>query len=468
MNILLTCAVLIVPGILPAVVIAGRRPVTPFLVPLATALMAGVAVLAMFVTDGSLVSWFAVVAAAVNLLALAALLKGTRLRRGDSSERYPWITFLVVLVAVLWPLAVLRVPVIGYDAQAIWLLHAAMVFGGHNTLVADMTNPSYLFSNPDYPPLSPGLAAVVYVTQGRVDYHLGVAAIAGLNACTLGVVGTGVMEAVQGRTRTLRWGANLLLVAFLCGAIYGVAGQYAVDGYADLLWAGAAVGATLYGLVLSPSRGHFAVACVCLAVAALTKNEGFVTSVIIACLIATRMFTCRPQRARVWLRMAALGAALAPTVGWIIAVRSRGLSNSFLGSSPESTLTRLSATTVGMWGQLHLVVAALCVLLLGALLLRSHRVGFGLANPAWLWAVAVLSTLAVAATYVFGSYEIHWWLASSVNRTTIFANSLLLTDMAVWAVVAMQGVDQPAWPNPVGSANARLEAADLSSTLTGP
>jgi hypothetical protein len=115
-----------------------------------------------------------------------------------------------------------------------------------------------------------------------------------------------------------------------------------------------------------------------------------------------------------------------------------------------------------------LVVAALCVLLLGALLLRSHRVGLGLANPARLWAVAVLSTLAIAATYIFGSYEIHWWVGSSVNRTTIFANSLLLTDMAVWAVVAMQGVDQPAWPNPVASANGRLEAADLSSTLTGP
>ena len=175
MNILLTCAVLIVPGILPAVVIAGQRPVTPFLVPLATALMAGVAVLAMFVTAGSLMPWFAVVAVAVNLLALAALLKGAWLRRADSSERYPWVTFLVVLVAVLWPLAVLRIPVIGHDAQAIWLLHAAMVFGGHNTLVADMTNPSYLFSNPDYPPLYPGLTALVYATQGRVDYHLGVA-----------------------------------------------------------------------------------------------------------------------------------------------------------------------------------------------------------------------------------------------------------------------------------------------------
>jgi hypothetical protein len=408
------------------------------------------------------------VALTVNLLALAALLKGAWLRPGDSSGRYPWVTFLVLLVAVVWPLVVLRVPVIGYDAQAIWLLHAAMVFGGHNTLVADMTNRSYLFSNPDYPPLYPGLAALVYATQGRLDYHLGVAAIAVLNACTLGVVGTGVMEAVERRTRALRWGAILLMVAFLCGAIYGVAGQFAINGYADLLWAGAAVGATLYGLVLSPSRRHFVVACLCIAVAALAKNEGFVTSVIVACLIGARMFTCRPQGVRIWLRMAALGAALAPTVAWIIAVRSKGLSDAYLGSSAESTLTRLSAATVGMWGQLHLVLAALSVLLLGALLLRSHRVGFGLANPAWLWAVAVLSTLAIAATYVLGSYEIHWWLGSSVNRTTIFANALLLTDMAVWAVVAIQGVDQPAWPNPEASAKSRLEAADLSSALARP
>jgi hypothetical protein len=443
MNILLTCAALIVPGILPAVVIAGRRPVTPFLVPLTTALIAGVAVLAMFVTAGSLVLWFSIVAVAVNLLATAALLKGPWPRQDDSSGRYPWVIFLVVLIAVLWPLSVLGTPVIGSDAQAIWLLHAAMVFGGHNTLVADMTNPSYHFSNPDYPPLYPGIAALVYATQGRIDYHLGAAAIVGLNACTLGVVGTGVMEAVRRPTRASRWACILLMVAVLCGAIYGVAGQFAIDGYADLLWAGAAVGATLYGVVLPPSRRNFLVACLCIAVTALTKNEGFVTSVIIAGLIAARMFTCRPQEARMWLRMAALGAALAPTVAWVIAVRSKGLSDAFSGSSPESTLTRLGATTVGMWGQLHVVLAALAVLVLGALLLHSHRVGVGLANPAWLWAVAVLSTLAIAATYVFGAYEIHWWLGTSVNRTTIFANSVLLTDMAVWVVVALQGGDAP-------------------------
>jgi hypothetical protein len=468
MNILLTCAALIVPGILPAVVIAGQRPVTPFLVPLTTALIAGVAVLAMFVTAGSLVLWFGVAAVAVNLVALAALLKGSWPGRGDSSGRYPWVTFTVVLVAVLWPLVVLRAPVIGYDTQAIWLLHAAMVFGGHNALVADMTNPSYYGSNPDYPPLYPGIAAVVFASQGRVNYHLGVAAIVGLNACTLGVVGTGVMEAVGRRTRALRWGAALLMVALLCGAIHGVAGQFAVDGYADLLWAGAAVGATLYGLVLSPSRQHFLVACLCIAVVAMTKNEGFVTSAIIACLIGARMFTCRPQRARVWLRTVALGAALAPTVAWMIAIRSKGLSDAFFGSSAESSLTRLGATTAGMWGQLHLVVAALCVLLLGALLLRSQRVTAGLANPGWLWAVAVLSTLAIAATYVFGAMEIHWWVGASVNRTTIFANAVLLTDMAVWGVVAMQGVDQPAWPNSEACVSSRPEAADLSSSLARP
>lgn len=468
MNVLLTSAVLLVPGVLPAFVIAGRTPVTPFLVPLTTALMAGVAVLAMFVTAGSLVLWFTVVAVAVNVLALAALLTSTWLPRGNGSERYPWVTFLVVLVAVLWPLVVLRTPVVGTDAHAIWLLHAAMVFGGHNTLVSDLMNPAYRFSNPDYPPLYPGLAALAYATQGSVDYHLGAAAIAGLNACTLGVVGTGVMEAVERRTRPLIWGAIVLMVALLCGAIYGVAGRYAINGYADLLWAGAAVGATLYGLVLSPSTRHFLIACLCIAIAALTKNEGFVTSVIIACLIGARTFTCRPPGARVWLRTAALGAALAPTVAWIIAVRSKGLTDAFLRSSPESTLTRLSATTAAMWGQLHLVVAALAVLLLGMLVLHSHRAGFGLTNPAWLWAVAVLSTLAIGATYVFGSFEIHWWLSTSVSRTTIFANSVLLTEMAVWAAVAMQGIDQPVRANPEASGDNRLEAADFSSSPARP
>jgi hypothetical protein len=50
--------------------------------------------------------------------------------------------------------------------------------------------------------------------------------------------------------------------------------------------------------------------------------------------------------------------------------------------------------------------------------------------------VAVANLLALIATYVFGAFEIHWWLSSSLNRTIIFTQLILCTDIAIWAAVA--------------------------------
>lgn len=53
------------------------------------------------------------------------------------------------------PLATMRSPMIGGDANTIWLTHALMVYGGHHDLFTDLRNVAYQFSNPDYPPLVP-------------------------------------------------------------------------------------------------------------------------------------------------------------------------------------------------------------------------------------------------------------------------------------------------------------------------
>ena len=51
-----------------------------------------------------------------------------------------------------------------------------------------------------------------------------------------------------------------------------------------------------------------------------------------------------------------------------------------------------------------------------------------------------LGSLAVIfVTYVFGDLEIHGWLLHSVNRTTIFAQLVLYTEITVWLVIAAEG-----------------------------
>ena len=42
----------------------------------------------------------------------------------------------------------------------------------------------------------------------------------------------------------------------------------------------------------------------------------------------------------------------------------------------------------------------------------------------------------MTATYVFSGLEIRWFLFTSANRTTVFAQIALYADMAVWMVVS--------------------------------
>jgi hypothetical protein len=475
--------VLCLPGVLPALALSGFYPATPFLIPLAGATMAAVAAGLEFAVTGSIMDWFIVVAVLVNVSAAIALranfvnrtrplaLSGAVGSTGASpsakaaplSSGWRAICLLVVTAGVAWPLLVLKEPVIGYDTQAIWLIHAAQISGGHHAMVAGFTNPYYRESHPDYPPLIPGAGALIYAVLGQVSHRLAVAVTTVLNASAIGVVATGLLRIVPARSTALVRLAAVLVAFAFCGAGFGIGGTAAVSGYADVLWSAAALGATVYGLVLPRERRHLLLAWLCILVASLTKNEGLAASIVISGLTAIRYMRPgqaplgSPRRAhrvtgsavetgmRAWTRLAAAGLApLVPGVIWPILVREHGLEDSFfLSGSPQSVSTRLTATIAAMSGHLYLVPGALVVLLIGVLTLRYRRADLGLANPAWLWTVAVASLLITAATYVFGTPAIHWWLNHSVGRTTIFAQMTFLSEIVIWSFVLLSAKKSP-------------------------
>jgi len=242
-----------------------------------------------------------------------------------------------------------------------------------------------------------------------------------------------------------------------------VSGGYAVEGYTDLVWAAFAVGAVVWGLVLPRSSRALAVAWICAAAASLTKNEGLTTALVILAAIALRY---RPLSlpgpvARRWAERAGLVLLPAlPGLAYAGIIRLIGVHDAFFAAgSPESRLTRAGATVLGMARYLHVAPLALAVLLAGCLFLRTDRHRAGLASPAWLWICCLGSLAVIGYTYVFGDLEIHGWLAHSVNRTTIFAQVLLYTEIAVWAVMAAQGA--------VSRAPARADPADREPPAPG-
>ena len=90
----------------------------------------------------------------------------------------------------------------------------------------------------------------------------------------------------------------------------------------------------------------------------------------------------------------------------------------------ETLSLRLRATEPTVWSNLHIVPYAACVAVVGALVLSANRRRLAVGNDLWLWFVVVASLVALLVTYVFGAPEIHWWLSTSANRTTISRTSV--------------------------------------------
>jgi len=448
------------PGFLLALAVAGASPVLVFLAPLLGAGLAAVAAVFELGVGGSLLAWYVVVAVIANVAVVALWLVRVRFPTpADPPWEWSVLTLAVMLLALIIPLMALRAELIGGDANSIWLTHALMVSGGHHALVAGLKNPVYSFSNPDYPPLVPAAGALAFALFGRGDLHIAPGTTVLLNACALGVAGTGIAALGGGRRPLTRLAA--VAAAGAIGLVgFAVAGQFGVDGYADLLWAAAAVAAVIWGLVLPRGTQALVVAWVCAGVATLTKNEGLTTGLALLVLIALRyrpvtlswVWRLRRREAggrfpgvaawpviRAWAQRAGFVVVPAlPGLVWAGLIRRLGLSDRFFASpSSETLVLRAHAALDGMAGQLAVAPLAAAVLVAGCCLLRRDRERAGLGNPAWLWLSCLASLLTIFATYVFGGFEIYGWLAYSVNRTTIFAQLLLYAELAIWLVIAL-------------------------------
>jgi hypothetical protein len=435
-------AVLWLLGAIPAVLITGVSRRAFFLAPVVGALEAAIAAMLLFVLPGSFGVWLAIVGLAANLTALFIWKRGARIVYRWPSSPSSTVEFCVVLVSLTWPLLALTAPIIGYDAEAIWLLHSAMVYGGHDVLHNSLTNPGAATNNPDYPPLIPGAVALTYIVRGAVQQFQGLWAITLLNCASLGLIACGLLDLVRPALGRGAQVGRIALVGGYCAGAMSVAGIYAVNGYADLLWASLAVCAVVYGVMLPWTKENVAVAMVAINSAALTKNEGLSIGVFVALMIGCRYLRRGPVSIPRIVRSGLITTAcLAGGLAWYVVVNGAGIHDAFFGgSSGEGVAYRLRVTMDGAWHNLHLVPVAFCVAAIGVAVCGSDRTL--LRRSAALWAAAGWAFVVIVLTYVFGALEIHWWMFTSVTRTMIFVNLCLITDMVLWAmssVTALEG-----------------------------
>jgi hypothetical protein len=434
--------------------------------PIGGAILAGIAGELTVLGEGTQLGWFVPLAIAANAAATASWLARREARRSRTVLRqslWLWtlggVAVLGVAAAASWSLRSVSSQGIGLQASRIWLVHALWIKGGHRTALDALTNPAFVAAHATYPPLAPASVALGWTISGLVTDRVGLLVLVLLTGCAVAAAGTIAIEigfvcsarsgAPEARVRraVVMSVAAAASVAWVLG-VYGFAGASATNGSVDLLWSAAAVGAAGLGLAL-PHGGERARGAAVLAIAAgMTNEEGIVAAIAVLALIGIRWMNAsrRKYRAMPWRisHRRGLVAAVACIVGvagvlvWPVgvAIRRATPNDELNGPRVGSIFSRTDTTWHSMAGQLHVAGLALAIGIVAQIAFGRLRRSFGLGSDVWLWVLGLVGVLAVAGAYVIGTKPAQSWLASSVDRTTLFANCVGLSIIAWWCVTA--------------------------------
>jgi hypothetical protein len=328
---------------------------------------------------------------------------------------------------------VLRPPV-AWDARSIWWFHAKWFEQGGAAVVDAMRNPAFSFSHPDYPPFAPATNAAAWLVDGTQSAKHAQIVTALLTLSAVSLLGYAIWRLFAPRlgVRTAT-AASCLVVA----ASYGVARvDPATNGYVDVLWAASFATACVFLLASPKSHEALRWGALMLAVAALTKNEGLVAASFVAALTVIRYGLHR--RVVAWLSL-----GLAPGVAWILIIRILGVVSESADQSRSGRLFALDPAVTSRIGPAArsvadhvglVTVAAAGVSLAGLVLVGPLRRKLSGSLAPWMW-VAWLGTVAsLAFAYVVSSRPLAWHLRTSVTRTTIAPNLVLLAEGAIWTL----------------------------------
>lgn len=328
------------------------------------------------------------------------------------------------LAALAWTLQSLHRYELLWDARSIWLFHARMLYGGHDTFIS--VAHATPFSHPDYPLLVSAPVAATWQATARIDYRTGQLLIAALTACAVILVGLCVARASKCPTI-----AAVAVSGALCAALYGLFGGYATNGYADPLCASLTAAAFGYGLLVEPQRWSQSLSLVLIVLTSAAKNEGLAYAGIgLVALLVLRFRIAPGDR----LRLGSYGLAAVSLVAWPAIVRVHGISSDLTRRSagpvehPGYRFSQLVGPEIAFYGTFPAAVLAVLVVIMAK---RSRRDGAIL-----YFAALIGSGVALNLVYVLGPNEIQYWIATSLDRTTQTIQALCLLIITVAGVLA--------------------------------
>jgi len=445
---------------MPALALAGARLVVIPLVPLTGAVLAYLSVTAMAGLGGGVMTWFSA------LSVLSAIVVTWRWWRHPDSrlwirdkDRAPARTLCAIalgagLTVGAFGLSILKAPWTGFDARAIWMLHPEWYVQGHAVTVATLRNPALAFSNPSYPPLVGGSVALSWILSGDETDRLGVVMVGLLNAFAILAAASSMVELARRlasstdgdkRRRLVILGVGVATAVVLMVVVFRVGFPFVANGYADVLWSTAAVGAVAYGLVLPCQSANMGAALILAAVAGATKLEGSYTAIVIVGLITARaLFHDRAKgRFQHWRARLTAGIATWFVIGaWPSVARILGAipDKPNAGRRVGDDLARLHVSLAGSWSEMHLLGVAVPVAVLGVLCLSGARRKAALGHDGWAWSALITELAIVTAAYVVGPGDIATWVRHSIDRTTMFPVLEAWWLTATWGIIAVSEI----------------------------
>jgi hypothetical protein len=418
--------VLAVAGLPLAWALTRSVPLATMLSPLAGAAVAAVAVMAMLWLRGPLIPWFAAVFLATA--GLAWLVHGAAPVPGGS-----WQEARLLGVPLLAPFLMMFQAPLGWDAHAIWWLHAGYFANGGDFARSAMGNPAIALTHTDYPPIASAPVAVAWRLLDSYTFRPAIAVNVAITWSAVALVAYAVRRATAAAPAWLSVPAALgaACTAWLPGW------TAPAEGYSDTMCAAAFVAGAM--LLLGPAAPvrTAPLALLLVSAAVLTKNEGLPLAGVLAVVATVRHRRQLSRAAWCWLPV---GAAAA----WSLTARMAGAHNDLMADGRFGQLLHGDAAAWGrlpqiqraLAGQVGLVVAgALLAAGLGMLLLRGRRRALGLSDDGWLWVVLGGYWAAITFIYLISPYPIGWHLSTSVNRVTIVMAMLAGVSAAGWLVV---------------------------------
>lgn len=410
--------------------------------PATAGLAVAVAVGLCILTGTSLVPWLLLIA----LAGWAVYLDARRRGRLVTADDGPGNLALVVAIAVaLLPVLLVDVPAVESDARYIWWFHAGWFRHGGDVTRSGMTEPLFQFSRSRYPPVLPGVIAVVWhvvdaygsETALRVSQLFTVAAVAA----------AGFHTAAAAR---LRGRGAAVLAAVVVGVGWGANAQVGLVGFADLAWSSLFVAGAVLLLAGTVERRTEWTGAMFAATAALVKFEGQVAAAALLVLVVARA-------GRDWRRaVPALMVVGTAVVGWQVVVGVVGAVPDERGDwgqlvhllDSDREVHRRLLTTVGhLAGELGPLVALAAATIVTVLLLARWG-GIRLRAPGalTLLAVASLYLVVVALVFAVAPEDLGPYLDVAAYRTVIVVRLLVLADLALVGVAAARSIGLLAEP----------------------